>query len=131
MKRFRKPSPSAQLTRDEALGCTPVKSRHVEAKRLPTGDYLIQYPEPPSTSAISGWIQKLGGAGSRRVRVKKIQLDGLGSEVWELIDNHRTVSAIIQCFASHHQLPIREAEVSIVQFVRILGRKGLIGLKIP
>jgi len=32
-------------------------------------------------------------------------------------------------FAATHQLEIREAEVSLTQFIRELGRRGLIGMR--
>jgi hypothetical protein len=53
----------------------------------------------------------------------------LGTEVWGLIDGNRSVRRIIEIFAETHQLQIREAEVAVSQFIRLLGQRGLIGLR--
>lgn len=60
---------------------------------------------------------------------KKLQLDALGTEVWDLIDGRRSVRKIIQRFAETHRLHPREAEVSVTRFLRELGKRGLIGLQ--
>jgi len=38
------------------------------------------------------------------------------------------VRQLVERFAKTHQLEAREAEVSVAQFIRELGRRGLIGL---
>ena len=57
--------------------------------------------------------------------MKKIELDELGTEVWDLLDGRRSVRHLIKSFAGTHQLEPREAEVSVTQFIRELGRRGL------
>jgi hypothetical protein len=62
---------------------------------------------------------------------KRIQLDRLGAHVWSLIDGARTVREITAAFAEAHGLDVREAEASVTQFLRSLGKKGLVGLREP
>ena len=118
---------TASPGRQEALALTPVKSRQIEETRLASGEFLIRYPAAATGPRLTALLNKIGR--TPQIRMKKIQLDGLGSEVWQLIDNRRSVKGIIDDFAEKHRLPAREAEVSITQFIRTLGQRGLIGLK--
>lgn len=116
------------VDRNTSLNAIPAKHEAIEETRLANGDCLLRYPAVPRKTmlnAIAGMIRRT----PPKVRLKKLQLDSLGSEVWGMIDSQRTVQDIIERFAHHHQLSLREAEVAVAQFVRSLGRRGLIGLK--
>jgi hypothetical protein len=62
-------------------------------------------------------------------RTRKLQLDILGTGVWDLVDGKSTVMEIIDSFTGIHQLYHKEAEVSVIQFLRELGRRGIVGMK--
>ena len=115
------------ISREEALKSVPVKNPHVEESRLESGDLLLVYPHQarPFFAALSERM----GASQNRVFEKKLQLDALGTQVWDLIDGRRPVDRMIRDFAAAHQLHPREAEVSVTQFLRSLGKRGLIGLQ--
>ncbi|MFZ0240972.1 MAG: PqqD family protein [Desulfobacterales bacterium] len=114
-------------TREEAFECIPVKNEQVEFVRLDSGDLLLSYPQ-----IIRPW---LGGGlrrrqpKSKRTYLKKLQLDRLGTEVWELLDGETRVREIIGQFAARHRLRQREAELAVTRFLRDLGQRGLIGLR--
>jgi hypothetical protein len=116
-----------RLTRGEALNCTPVKNEHVRESRLESGELLILYPVtmPPWTAALARWI----GAGKAPPRTGKLQLDLLGSAVWSMLDGRTPLRRLVAVFAEAHQLEPKEAEVAVTQFIRELGRRGLIGLR--
>ena len=109
------------------MQCTPVKIPQVRESRLDSGDVLLMY-----SATVRPWfsnlVKRFGGTDSGAV-AKKLQLDTLGTEVWDLIDSRRTVGKIIQRFAETHRLHPREAEVSVTRFLRELGKRGLIGLQ--
>jgi len=113
-------------SREAALACTPVKNRQILESRLDSGEVLIRYQTQwrPWVAALA---RRLGHAGSAR-NERKLQLDDLGSSVWDLIDGRRTVRQIIRSFSEAHQLQAREAEVAVTQFLRELGKRGLLGL---
>ena len=69
------------------------------------------------------------GRSTDRIQTKKIQLDTLGTSVWEQMDGKRSIREIIQEFVRKHQLHPKEAEVAVTQFLRNLGKRGLIGIK--
>ena len=126
MRVFRKKSGASQLSRTESLEYTPAKSRHISETRLESGEVIIEYP-----LAVRPWIatvtKRLGGHQNRK-QTKKLQLDALGTSVWDLVDGKRSVRIIIRIFAKIHRLENREAEVSVTSFIRQLGQRGLLGL---
>ena len=126
MRVFRKKSGASHLSRTESLEYTPVKSRQISETRLESGEVIIEYP-----LAVRPWIaavaRRLGGHQNRK-QTKKLQLDALGTSVWDLVDGKRSVRNIIRIFAKTHRLENREAEVSVTSFIRQLGQRGLLGL---
>jgi hypothetical protein len=127
MKVFRKKSTPTQFDRKAALKFTPLKNIQVSEERLESGEILIRYP-----ITMRPWIASLAkrfGGSPDRIQTKPLQLDTLGTEVWELIDGNRSVGQIIKVFAERHRLQIREAEVAVSQFIRQLGHLGLIGMR--
>jgi len=124
MRRFRK---KPQITRTDALNCTPIKHAEVVEVVLETGDLLLTYPVK-ARPWVAGLARRFG-VGSQQTAKKKLQLDALGTAVWHLLDGHRTVRQVVQAFTRKHQLHPKEAEVAVAQFIRELGRRGLIGLQ--
>jgi len=125
---FRKKQAAVKLTRTQAMACIPVKGGHVQESRLESGEILLAYPDykQPWFNRI---IRRLGRPDDSKVRIKKLQLDTLGTSVWELIDGRRSVRQLIELFADTYRLHPKEAEVSVSQFLRELGRRELIGLR--
>jgi hypothetical protein len=113
--------------RDSSLELTPVKNIQITEKQLPGGMVLIHYPV-----TIRPWVARVFkrlGQHMNENRNRKLQLDALGTEVWALIDGDRSVRRIIEMFASTHRFQFREAELAVTQFLRDLGRRGIIALK--
>ena len=121
----RKKKPS--ISRAEALNSKPVKNSDVQEIHLESGDIQLTYPirVRPWASAL---LNRLRGT-SRNIQKKKLELDALGTAVWDLIDGERSVKQVIKQFSEQHRLHRREAEVAVTQFLLELGRRGLIGLK--
>ncbi len=122
----KKPRASA-ISRTEALKSIPVKNIDVAEIRLETGEVLLNYPVGmrPWMAAI---VRHLGGK-SGKTQTKKLQLDVLGTAVWDQLDGKRSVRKVIQQFSNKHHLHPKEAEISVTQFLRDLGKRGIIGLK--
>ncbi len=127
MKVFRKSKPKPRLSRTAALECCPAKSIDVTELRLDSGDVILEYP-----LTVRPWLASLArrlGGPSDTSQTKKLQLDAMGTAVWDLVDGRRSVRRIIQIFAKQHRLDNKEAEVSVTSFIRELGKRGLVGLK--
>ena len=125
---FKQKRSGVQLTRAQALLCIPVKGSHVQETRLESGEILLSYPDYQQPW-FARLIRRLDRTGNHKVRVKKLQLDTLGTSVWELLDGTRSVQKITELFAEKYSLHPKEAEVSVSQFMRELGRRELIGLR--
>jgi hypothetical protein len=122
-----RPKTKPPATRREALGGIPVKNRHVREQRLEGGELMILYPvtAAPWMERLSKWL----GAYTPPPRTGKLQLDLLGSTVWTMLDGQTPLRKIAAAVAREHQLEPAEAEVAVTQFVRELGRRGLVGLR--
>ena len=127
MKVFRKKAKTSELSRSEALRCSPVKSNEVKEFRIENDLVEIHYPTT-MRPLIAGLIKRFGGP-PENTRIKKLQLDELGTAVWEMLDGKRSVGQIVHAFAETHRLQPKEAEVAVTEFIRELGRRGLIGLR--
>lgn len=127
MRVFKKKGNSPKITRIEALKSTPVRNTKIKEARLETGEVTLSYPAT-IRPRLAGLFRRLGGE-IDRIQVKKLQLDELGTTVWDLIDGNRSVRQIIQEFSKKYQLQSKEAEVSVTQFLRDLGKRGIIGMK--
>ena len=128
MKVFKKKPVTGHMTRLEALAYKPVKSPQVTETRLETGEVVLEYPLAvrPLVAAVA---RRLGKSQEELVQIKKLQLDVLGTSVWDLVNGKRSVRRMIQIFAETHRLEKKEAEVSVTQFIRELGQRGLLGLR--
>lgn len=58
---------------------------------------------------------------------RRIALDAIGTDVWKMIDGENRLGQIAQKLAHKYKLSPREAELSLQQFFKELGRRGYIG----
>lgn len=123
---FRKKRKLPPLTRDQALACTPVRNDVVNWEVLNSGLVRIEYVLvlKPLLKSIS---ERFGGANDE-LPTRKLELDALGSQVWQMIDGSRTTAQLIEEFARLQKISNQEAEQSITLFLRELGKRGLIAL---
>jgi len=124
---FKNKSRQSHMSRAAALNCRPKKSLHITESRLETGDVFLEYP-----LTVRPWLAAVAkrlGKSRDVVQIKKLQLDAMGTAVWDLVDVHRSVRRIVQIFAETHRLDNKEAEVSVTSFIRELGQRGLLGLQ--
>jgi hypothetical protein len=124
---------TGHAVRAAALACAPVINDEVAVEQLESGDLLLTYPV-----VLRPWLERLFrrlGRGQRhrqrQLLRRKVQLDALGTQVWELIDGRRSVGEIVTAFGEAHKLPHREAELSVTTFLRMLGKRGLVAMRAP
>jgi hypothetical protein len=123
----RSPSALPPPGREEALGRTPVKNRHLREECAAGGEVVILYPV-----TARPWVAALArrlGAGAAAPRTAKLQLDAMGSEVWGMLDGRSSLREIAERFAGRHRVGTTEAQTAVAQFVRELGRRGLVALR--
>jgi len=118
---FRRHKP---LTREQSLASVPLRNEAVEVGRTDAGDVQLSVPRRDTW-----WVKAL----ARLLYVPKrrrIALDEVGSFVWELCDGRHNVRQIIQALCQRYKLHRKEAEVSVVAYLRQLAKKGLIGIAV-
>ncbi len=123
---FRKKKQPTFLTRDQALACTPVRNNVVDWEILESGLIQVEY-----VLVLKPFLQSIFerfGSSAAETPTRKIELDTLGSQVWQMIDGSRSTAELIEEFARHHKISNQEAEQSITLFLRELGKRGLIAL---
>ncbi|RLF13904.1 MAG: hypothetical protein DRJ66_07015 [Thermoprotei archaeon] len=62
---------------------------------------------------------------------KKLVLDKMGSRIWEMCDGKHTVQDLIDMLVREYKLRRREAEVSLIEYLKRLIKRGLIVLLPP
>ena len=60
-----------------------------------------------------------------------IMLDDVGSYVWQLCDGKKSLSQISKQVSDKYNLTVKEAEMSLIDYLRTLGKRGIIGFAIP
>lgn len=59
---------------------------------------------------------------------RRFELDALGASVLNMCDGDSSVEQIIGRFAEGNGLSFREAQVSVVQFLKMLTQRGVIAI---
>lgn len=58
---------------------------------------------------------------------RRVALDAIGSDVWNWVDGKNTVGRIAKELGKKYKLEPREAQLSLQQYFKELGRRGYIG----
>ena len=117
------------MTRDEAMALAPCPSRDVDASRTAEGLWRLSVPVSVRP-ALAGLAKRLGVWDGRVLR-KTVELDAIGSFVWERIDGRATVGDISAALAERYGLDRDEAGLAVAAFLRQLGQRGAVGFAAP
>ncbi|MBT7065724.1 MAG: PqqD family protein [Verrucomicrobia bacterium] len=58
---------------------------------------------------------------------RTITLDEVGTEVWQMCDGQTSVAAMIERLRERYRLDRKEAEVSLLSYLKTLGQKSFVG----
>lgn len=58
---------------------------------------------------------------------RTITLDEVGTEVWQMCDGQTSVSTMIEKLRERYKLDRKEAEVSLLSYLKTLGQKSFVG----
>ncbi|MFW6162413.1 MAG: PqqD family protein [Planctomycetota bacterium] len=112
------------MSREQSLTSIPVRNEAIEQERTDEGTVRLIIPRRDDW-----WVR----AAARFFYVPKrrrIVLDEIGSFVWELCDGDNDVRRIIRALAERYQLHRKEAEVSVVAYLRQLAKRRLIAIAV-
>jgi len=121
LKRREKP----RLTKEDLLASRPVLNQSIEW--FENDEQMIQIDIPRREIWWAKILSKVFYTPDKR----SIALDDAGSLVWKMIDEHLTVQAMIGRLAKQYKLNRREAEASLIAYLRTLAKKNLVGFEVP
>jgi hypothetical protein len=111
-----------QVTRQEQLDARPIRNTLVTWEK---SDAEITLFIPVQRQKRIEFLAKLLKVPESD---RQIQLDEVGSTVWELCDGEHDLNTMINVLTKEYKLSRREAEVSIREFLKMLAQRNLIGL---
>lgn len=114
------------LPRGEMLALKPMRNREIVWEMKPE-DGL-----PGATLTVPRRDDRVGQILSRVFRIpatKTIELDEFGAQVWSRCDGAHSVEQLIHFTCDAYKLNRRQAEVSVITFMRMLAQRRLIGLQ--
>ncbi|MFW2367515.1 MAG: PqqD family protein [Desulforhopalus sp.] len=114
-------------TRTEALAGVPEISPAINWETVENGEILIEYPLPLKPFFIQ-LVSRFRKTREQKL-TKKVQLDTVGSLVWQMFNGENDVKQIIYAVSKEKRLSLHEAEISVTTFIRELGRRGLIHIR--
>jgi hypothetical protein len=63
-------------------------------------------------------------------RKRSITLDEVGTEVWQMCNGRTSVGQMIEALSVTHKLNRKEAEVSLLEYLKILAQRRFVGFLI-
>lgn len=106
-----------------------VPVRNTEVKEAAMNDGLLRLSYPLAVKPWFGRLAEKVGMWDKRPMIKEVELDEMGTFVWERIDGEHSVRNIAEAFVKEYGVQTREAELSVTAFIKTIGQRGIIGLR--
>jgi len=103
------------------LSSRPTRNEAVRWEKSDAGEVQI------TVTRQENWRVKLLSRVFYIPRQRRITLDELGTQVWDMCDGQTNVGQMIEALAAAHQLNRKEAEVSLLAYLKTLAQKRFIG----
>lgn len=120
-----------QISRADVLAAIPLRNPLIEWERVTPKDADAEAAQTVLMK-IPRRKDKLGNFAAKIFRLpdfRKLELDEIGSDVWEFCDGTRTVEAIIKGMGDKYKMNRRQTEASVTAFLKMLAERRLIALK--
>ena len=118
---FRPGRRQPRLSPEQILSSRPVRNPELKTEELEDGGLRI------ITQRRQEWWARLLSVLFPIPRERRIELDSAGRQVWELCDGEHTLREMIEEFREQHKLTRAEAEWSLRNYLKDLGKRGLVG----
>lgn len=112
-----------RLTREQLLRARPVRNPLAEVSQAQEDrlEITIPFQKPRGLR----WFFR-----GQKVLKRRFDLDHLGKKVWDLCDGQHTVRQLIETFSETEGLNLREADVSMITYLEMLGSRGIVLLAV-
>jgi len=114
-----------QVSREQAFQARPV--RNPELKWRVNDEECIEVVIPrrrDRMGRIMGWLFAVPES-------RPVALDEVGTHIWGLCDGEHTVGDLMDALCEEYNLGRREVEVSLTEYLRMLGKRGMIAFMVP
>jgi hypothetical protein len=112
-----------EVDREAVMTLRPGRNSLLTWEKQPGGETILVVPANESVPKITRMMAKWLKTPVER----KVELDEVGSFVWDLCDGVHTVESIVQKTGRHYKMNRREAEVSVTMFLQMLHERKFIG----
>ncbi len=112
------------LSRAKAFSAVPVRNEVVTEEEVPDGTVLLTLPR--RDTLLVRILLKI----FLIPREKKVSLDEVGSWVWRKCDGETSVGDMVKQMAEEFRLSHKEAEISLMSFLKSLSNKKIIGFAV-
>lgn len=123
LERKRKKS-GLNFTKDDIMKSRPIRNSVIKWEKSEKGEVSLIVPQKDVL-----WVKiisKIFMLPNSRVVV----LDEVGSFVWSLCDGYNSIDTIVKALCNRYKLTYKEAETSLLEYFRKLGRRGIIGFAV-
>lgn len=110
-----------KITREAMFNSKPTRNSALEWEMNDDDEACITLRRADTTRVKI--ISKIFWVPDKRTMV----LDQIGTQVWEMCDGKTTVEAMIKRLSTDHKLNNKEAEISLLAYLKQLGQKNLVG----
>lgn len=110
-----------RVTPEQVLGSRPVRNENLSVEETEGGGLRI------AARRREDWWIRLLNVVLPIPRERRIELDVVGRQVWELCDGEHTLRDMIEVFQERHKLTRMEAEWSLRNYLKDLGKRHLVG----
>jgi hypothetical protein len=121
--KLKKASPA--LTREQAMQAWPVRNPALKVHVADDDIVTIELPRRKD------WMGGMLGFLFSVPQAKPVQLDEVGSLVWNRCDGDHTVNDIVGALVDEYKLNRREVEVSLTEYLQSLAKRGMVGFAVP
>ena len=103
------------------LNSLPARNDSLEWEKTDKGEAQI------TVTRIDSWKVRLLSKWFYVPRKRTITLDDVGTEIWQMCNGRTSVGQMIEQLRKKYKLDRKEAEVSLLQYLKTLGQKRFIG----
>jgi hypothetical protein len=110
-----------KLTREAMMNSRPARNELLQWERNDKGEAQIKVTRQET------WKVRLLSKLFYVPKDRTITLDEVGSEVWQMCNGQTSVAQMIDSLKDKYKLDRKEAEVSLLSYLKTLGQKRFVG----
>jgi len=122
---FRKRQKGMAPDRRQSLAAIPLRNSGLSVSDTDDGNVRLRIPRKNAWWVkVLDFILTIPGG-------RTVELDEIGSKLYRMCDGETTVDEIIRRMARDLKLNKRESELSVVKYLKMLAKRGIIALAVP